>query len=433
MGEYSAVSGDEAGMINAHETGSEFDQVSGRGMIFFCSDPICFDSPDLVINVGGQEFSTSQSTVSSSYAKGSVFEQCSGRASIFFDRDPRHFRTVLSFLRDGWCALPQSEHALPQLREIWREAEFYRLAGLREFVSKTFPMQDFFASLVAIDGIRGDLRADTAYTLAAIRHTASESEMDYARQLELEQQITLKFCETDGKDLAEVVVNVRSFILDGLVEALRKKANFFKELEKLIDRDACGDDSHVSPHRARLLLGSLDILTAEGNILTDDWSSMSTFELLGIKDGDRLIVKAKGWETQQEITICPKCCNRYMSDSAYCRKCGVKRPVPKGAKRTPDWRAYSLAARSFPHVGGLPPPPPLCLHSKNTLCTDESGLIRGSVYSSAPLLSAESCFIATRGPGGRATLSRVHPHESRGTEKSDSQGAEKKSSMCVIA
>jgi hypothetical protein len=43
---------------------------------------------------------------------------------IFIDRDPKHFDTILNYLRDGSCVLPDNDL---ELEELLREANFYQV------------------------------------------------------------------------------------------------------------------------------------------------------------------------------------------------------------------------------------------------------------------------------------------------------------------
>jgi len=109
---------------------------------------------EVVLKVGGTLFTTSAATLTSGFAQGSWFgAMFSGQYAdpvqgghIFIDRDPKHFATVLSFLRDGWCAIPEN---LLELRQLRSEAEYYSLAGLLSLIDNSPTMIPFFKMVMA--------------------------------------------------------------------------------------------------------------------------------------------------------------------------------------------------------------------------------------------------------------------------------------------
>ncbi|KAK6754429.1 hypothetical protein RB195_013436 [Necator americanus] len=83
------------------------------------------------INVGGQMFETSLSTltrVDGTVLSIMVADRWRGQGELFVDRDPTHFAKVLNYLREGEnFVAPTEDDARESLR---REAEFYNLPGL---------------------------------------------------------------------------------------------------------------------------------------------------------------------------------------------------------------------------------------------------------------------------------------------------------------
>ena len=99
------------------------------------------------LNVGGSIFVTSLATLRSPCAANTWFgAQLSDNfrdaveGEIFIDRSPNHFPQVLNFLRDGFCVLPDD---LCDLRELYREADYYSMTTLKEMIEKTSAMQKF--------------------------------------------------------------------------------------------------------------------------------------------------------------------------------------------------------------------------------------------------------------------------------------------------
>ena len=100
-----------------------------------------FQSNKVKLDVGGQVFSTSLSTLRRD-PDSMLAVMFSGRhelveedGTFFLDRDGTYFRHILNFLRDGFQpdTLPQDEAAL---RQIQAEANYYQLSGLVEAVER---------------------------------------------------------------------------------------------------------------------------------------------------------------------------------------------------------------------------------------------------------------------------------------------------------
>ena len=94
-----------------------------------------FQSSRVKLDVGGQRFTTSRSTLTKQ-SDTMLAVMFSGRHELvqeedgtyFIDRDGTHFRHVLNFLRDGDSStLPDDRYAL---KELMKEAEFYQIGSL---------------------------------------------------------------------------------------------------------------------------------------------------------------------------------------------------------------------------------------------------------------------------------------------------------------
>jgi hypothetical protein len=87
------------------------------------------------INVGGQVFSTLESTLSrQSYFQELVKNENTERDennAIFIDRSPVHFHYILNFLRDGHLQPKLSEETLAGIR---KEAEHYYMGDLVTYI-----------------------------------------------------------------------------------------------------------------------------------------------------------------------------------------------------------------------------------------------------------------------------------------------------------
>ena len=89
----------------------------------------------VTLNVGGQKFCTSKSTlVRGETMLSSMFSErfpllTENDETIFIDRDGTHFRSILNFLRDGKIARPKSR---TEIEEIKQEAEYYCIPELVE-------------------------------------------------------------------------------------------------------------------------------------------------------------------------------------------------------------------------------------------------------------------------------------------------------------
>jgi hypothetical protein len=94
------------------------------------------------LNVGGQHFTTSRETLTSS-EPGSVLHSmfsgawaqqtdCEGR--VFIDRDGTRFRHILNFLRSGCVHVPRDNETM--CAEVLEEADFFGLTELTAALSK---------------------------------------------------------------------------------------------------------------------------------------------------------------------------------------------------------------------------------------------------------------------------------------------------------
>lgn len=87
------------------------------------------DSNLIELNVGGQSFVTSRSSLTSmsnTFFRALV-EHSGTQGKHFIDRDPTHFRHILNFLR-GSPSFPESES---HLSELCAEADFYNIPELK--------------------------------------------------------------------------------------------------------------------------------------------------------------------------------------------------------------------------------------------------------------------------------------------------------------
>ena len=82
------------------------------------------------LNVGGQEFLTSRTTLSrvTDCFFRALVEHDPTQNEYFIDRDPTHFRHILNFMR-GSPTFPDSEL---YLQELCQEADFYNLPGIKD-------------------------------------------------------------------------------------------------------------------------------------------------------------------------------------------------------------------------------------------------------------------------------------------------------------
>lgn len=88
------------------------------------------DSNYIELNVGGESFLTSRSTltgISTSFFRALV-DHTPTQIEYFIDRDPTHFRHILNFLR-GSPTFPDSEL---HLFELCNEADFYNIPELKK-------------------------------------------------------------------------------------------------------------------------------------------------------------------------------------------------------------------------------------------------------------------------------------------------------------
>ena len=86
------------------------------------------------LNVGGEEFLTSRTTLScvTDCFFRALIEHDRAQNEYFIDRDPTHFRHILNFLR-GSPTFPDSEL---HLEELHAEADFYVLPELKDKVKE---------------------------------------------------------------------------------------------------------------------------------------------------------------------------------------------------------------------------------------------------------------------------------------------------------
>lgn len=98
----------------------------------------------VVLNVGGVKFTTTQLTLQNAPAPSLFAAMFSGRHTLkadqnghyFIDRDGRHFHDILNYLRDGTLNYPTDGSDYKYLLELRAEAEYYGLTGLLEHIDR---------------------------------------------------------------------------------------------------------------------------------------------------------------------------------------------------------------------------------------------------------------------------------------------------------
>lgn len=111
----------------------------------------------VVLNVGGVNFTTTQTTLQNAPAPSLFAAMFSGRHTLtadqnghyFIDRDGRHFHDILNYLRDGTFSYPPDGSDYKYLLELRAEAEYYGLTGLLENVDR-YPVRHFSHALFCL-------------------------------------------------------------------------------------------------------------------------------------------------------------------------------------------------------------------------------------------------------------------------------------------
>ncbi|CAL2033834.1 unnamed protein product [Caenorhabditis brenneri] len=104
------------------------DELENRLLFSMTTEP-----PIVKLNIGGTVFHTTKSTLTKFDGMFKVMMETDipvikdETGAIFIDRDPYHFRLILTFMRDGVVALPESDK---EINEIHQEANYYLLDGL---------------------------------------------------------------------------------------------------------------------------------------------------------------------------------------------------------------------------------------------------------------------------------------------------------------
>eukprot|EP00877_Chromochloris_zofingiensis_P004719 jgi/Chrzof1/14248/Cz08g30300.t1 len=102
------------------------------------------DSDQMVLNVGGQRFTTTINTLRNAPSPSLFSAMFSGRydlvrgadGAVFIDRDGRHFADIINYLRTRQLAYPPDGTDYKYLLELRAEAEFYGLQGLVSIIDK---------------------------------------------------------------------------------------------------------------------------------------------------------------------------------------------------------------------------------------------------------------------------------------------------------
>ncbi|TMS32633.1 hypothetical protein L596_000450 [Steinernema carpocapsae] len=86
--------------------------------------------PKVILDIGGTDFVTTDQTLK---RIPNLFQDLEPdhNGCIFIDRDPRYFNHILNYLRDGSTSFMDTAHD-DTIREISREAKFYKIAELEE-------------------------------------------------------------------------------------------------------------------------------------------------------------------------------------------------------------------------------------------------------------------------------------------------------------
>ena len=163
------------------------------------------------LNVGGRVFATSLQTLNKDPTS-MLAAMFSGRIGLardkvgrfFVDRDGRYFHLILNYLRDGTCTIPPSSHAFQELR---REAEFFRLESLLEYLApgcKNMDMMD-----VSPDSLRRT-------ALEARRENVQQSVYQQVREYVLKECTKAARC---GRQRWEKTVRIGSPNYDAVQQA----------------------------------------------------------------------------------------------------------------------------------------------------------------------------------------------------------------------
>ncbi|EPB77834.1 K+ channel tetramerisation domain protein [Ancylostoma ceylanicum] len=100
-------------------------------------------SGTVILNVGGQKFTTTVETLTSTNSKDiNYFAKLdTSHGEIFIDRDPTVFQYFLNYLRDGVMVWPEDHLTRTQILE---EAKFY---GFNKLIERTGYLPTLFLSL----------------------------------------------------------------------------------------------------------------------------------------------------------------------------------------------------------------------------------------------------------------------------------------------
>jgi hypothetical protein len=272
--------------------------------------------------VGGQQFITTRTTLGSQHAEGSNFSSgvACHHGTIFFDRNPKHFAKVLDFLRDGWCAVSQTD--LVELRELRAEADFYNICALKTLIDDTFAMRAFLRSLAEARRRQGEYSENDSFEarsfsklpfgantldpcmLSAIMKTASKAELNASEALQSSVQ-SLSVRTSSGEVLGEI--HVKSTDLVGtllpqegassplsasLLGLFERAVDYDDTVKQQIDATRCGGNPAC-------IRDCFSLLTRTGRDLFDEHVLRAdTFELLGLQDGETLTVVRKAVQTE---------------------------------------------------------------------------------------------------------------------------------------
>jgi len=122
------------------------------------------DAPDVIrLDVGGHSFTTSRRTLVRAGALYRTVSAWQKADAIVIDRDPEFFGTILAYLRDGTCTLPDTTAQMLALRA---EAEAYQVGGLLRAIDGSSSMRVHRRLAAAALQSRGLLQAAADALLA---------------------------------------------------------------------------------------------------------------------------------------------------------------------------------------------------------------------------------------------------------------------------
>ncbi|KAJ3702426.1 hypothetical protein LUZ61_006131 [Rhynchospora tenuis] len=111
------------------------------------ASPFQSSTSPILLNIGGRTYATTVDTLTHREPDSMLAAMFSGRHTVpkdpdtgmvFIDRDGKHFRHILNWLRDGVLPLLHDS----QYQELLREAEYYQLIGLVDYINENMKKPD---------------------------------------------------------------------------------------------------------------------------------------------------------------------------------------------------------------------------------------------------------------------------------------------------